>query len=50
MKIFLVDDMEVRIDMESALKGYMDSLKGKRVAVIGLGVSNTPLVEKLLDA
>ena len=36
--------------MESALKGYMDSLKGKRVAVIGLGVSNTPLVEKLLDA
>ena len=36
--------------MELALKGYMDSLKGKRVAVIGLGVSNTPLVEKLLDA
>ena len=36
--------------MESALKGYIDSLKGKRVAVIGLGVSNTPLVEKLLDA
>ena len=42
--------MEVRINMESVLKGYMDSLKGKRVAVIGLGVSNTPLVEKLLDA
>ena len=36
--------------MESALKGYMDGLKGKRVAVIGLGVSNTPLVERLLDA
>ena len=36
--------------MESALKGYMNSLKGKRVAVIGLGVSNTPLVERLLDA
>lgn len=36
--------------MESALKEYMDGLKGKRVAVIGLGVSNTPLVERLLDA
>ena len=42
--------MEVRLGMESALKGYMDGLKGKRVAVIGLGVSNTPLVERLLDA
>ena len=36
--------------MESARNGYLSSLKGKRVAVIGLGVSNTPLVEKLLDA
>lgn len=36
--------------MESALKEYMDGLKGKKVAVIGLGVSNTPLVERLLDA
>ena len=36
--------------MESALKQYMDGFKGKRVAVIGLGVSNTPLVERLLDA
>ena len=36
--------------MESALKGYLASLKRKRAAVIGLGVSNTPLVEKLLDA
>ncbi|MDE6956097.1 MAG: UDP-N-acetylmuramoyl-L-alanine--D-glutamate ligase, partial [Oscillospiraceae bacterium] len=36
--------------MESALKEYLDRLKGKRVAVIGLGVSNTPLVERLLDA
>ena len=36
--------------MESALKGYFSSLKGKRVTVIGLGVSNTPLVERLLDA
>ncbi|MBE7007889.1 MAG: UDP-N-acetylmuramoyl-L-alanine--D-glutamate ligase [Ruminococcaceae bacterium] len=29
------------------LKGYLDSLKGKRVAVLGIGVSNTPLVELL---
>ena len=36
--------------MESALKEYLSSLKGKRVAVIGLGVSNTPLVEQLVDA
>ncbi len=42
--------MEVQLGMESALKQYMDGLKGKRVAVIGLGVSNTPLVERLLDA
>ena len=42
--------MEVRLKMESALKVYLDRLKGKRVAVIGLGVSNTPLVERLLDA
>jgi len=36
--------------MESALQGYFNSLKGKKVAVIGLGVSNQPLVEGLLDA
>ena len=42
--------MEVRLKMESALKEYLDRLKGKRVAVIGLGVSNMPLVERLLDA
>ena len=42
--------MEVRIPVESALKGYLNSLKGKKVAVIGLGVSNRPLVEGLLDA
>ena len=36
--------------VESALKGYFESLKGKKVAVIGLGVSNKPLVEGLLDA
>ena len=36
--------------MDSILKEYFNSLKGKRVAVIGLGVSNKPLVEGLLDA
>ena len=42
--------MEVRLSMNSALMEYFNSLKGKRVAVIGLGVSNRPLVEGLLDA
>ncbi len=32
------------------LKEYLASLKGKRVAVIGIGVSNTPLLELLLGA
>ncbi len=32
------------------LSQYIDSLKGKRVTVLGLGVSNTPLVKLLLDA
>lgn len=36
--------------MEPALKRYFETMKGKRVAVIGLGVSNRPLVEGLLDA
>ena len=36
--------------MESVLKEYFGSLKGKKVAVIGLGVSNRPLVEGMLDA
>ena len=36
--------------MESALKEYFHALRGKRVAVIGMGVSNRPLVEGLLDA
>ena len=29
------------------LKGYIDSLRGRSVAVLGIGVSNTPLVELL---
>lgn len=41
---------EVRLSMDSILREYFNSLKGKRVAVIGLGVSNKPLVEGLLDA
>lgn len=38
------------MSMNSALMEYFNSLKGKRVAVIGLGVSNRPLVEGLLGA
>lgn len=36
--------------MDSILKEYFSSMKGKKVAVIGLGVSNRPLVEGLLNA
>ncbi len=32
------------------LQDYLTSLKGKRVAVIGIGVSNTPLIKTLLTA
>ena len=42
--------MEVRMRMESALKRYYGTMKGKRVAVIGLGVSNRPLVERRWSA
>lgn len=31
------------------LQEYVDSLKGKRIAVLGLGISNTPLVRLLLE-
>jgi len=31
-------------------KEYLDKLKNKRVAVVGAGVSNTPLIEALLSA
>ncbi len=34
--------------MNSTLKEYIESLRGRRVAVIGIGVSNTPLIERLL--
>ncbi|MDY3014018.1 MAG: UDP-N-acetylmuramoyl-L-alanine--D-glutamate ligase [Evtepia sp.] len=32
------------------LQQYLDSIQGKRVAVIGIGVSNTPLIKTLLGA
>ena len=31
------------------LQEYVESLRGKRVAVLGIGVSNTPLIDLLLD-
>lgn len=36
--------------MAITLQQYLDSLQGKRVAVIGIGVSNTPLIKTLLRA
>ena len=35
--------------MKSAFETYFESLKGKRIAVFGLGVSNRPLVRMLLE-
>lgn len=32
------------------LNEYMSSLRGKRIGVVGIGVSNRPLIELLLDA
>ena len=34
----------------SAMETYLKQLQGKRVAVIGIGVSNTPLIKRLLQA
>ncbi|MCF0123544.1 MAG: UDP-N-acetylmuramoyl-L-alanine--D-glutamate ligase [Ruminiclostridium sp.] len=36
--------------MAISLQEYLYSLQGKRVAVIGIGVSNTPLIKTLLNA
>ena len=36
--------------MSSTIQDYLSSLRGKRVAVIGIGVSNTPLIKMLLRA
>ena len=35
--------------MVAAFESYFNSLKGKRIAVLGLGVSNRPLVKLLLE-
>ena len=35
--------------MQSAFERYFTSLRGKRIAVLGLGVSNRPLVKLLLE-
>jgi len=35
--------------MRSAFETYFSSLRGKRIAVLGLGVSNRPLVRLLLE-
>ena len=34
----------------SDIREYFDSRRGKRIAVIGMGVSNTPLIRMLLRA
>ena len=31
------------------LREYIDTIKNKKVAVIGIGVSNTPLIDRLLS-
>ncbi len=36
--------------MELSIHEYLSSLKGKKVAVLGIGVSNTPLIKMLLRA
>lgn len=36
--------------MGSTIEQYLNSLQGKRVAVVGIGVSNTPLIHMLLTA
>ena len=41
--------MEVGNTMRSAFEQYFESLKNKKIAVFGLGVSNRPLVRLLLE-
>lgn len=36
--------------MKLTIQEYLDALKGKKVAVLGIGVSNTPLIHMLLRA
>ena len=34
--------------MEQTIQSYLESIRGKRVAVLGIGVSNTPLIQMLV--
>ena len=34
----------------STMSEYLETLRGKSIAVIGMGVSNTPLIRTLLRA
>lgn len=36
--------------MQLTIEDYLDTLKGKKAAVLGIGVSNTPLIKMLLKA
>src|SRR5699024_4668145 len=44
----VTDYMREERAMSSTIQDYLASLRGKRVAVIGIGVSNTPLIKMLL--
>ena len=35
--------------MNEKVSAYFDGLRGKRIAVLGIGVSNRPLIRMLLD-
>ena len=39
--------LEAKGDGSMDIREYLAGLKGKRVAVIGIGVSNTPLIKML---
>ncbi len=36
--------------MENRFENFLQSVRGKKIAVLGIGVSNTPLIELLLEA
>ncbi len=36
--------------MEFTIQSYLESVEGKRVAVLGIGISNTPLIQLLVRA
>ena len=35
--------------MQHLLEAYFDTLRNKRIYIVGIGVSNTPLIEKMLE-